>query len=142
MYSKILLLRFPKEVVNVPVAANLAKKFDLDFNIHRATIYPRKEGYMILELSGLRKNFQDAVSYIKSLGIKIETVKESIRRNEAKCCQCGACTAVCPSGSLSIVRPSMEISFNSDKCTACEWCVKACPMKAMEVRVDNVNVLE
>ena len=142
MYSRILLLRFPKEVVNVPVAATLAKKFDLDFNIHRAAIYPRKEGFMILELGGHRKNFQDALNYMKSLGIKIENVKESIRRNEAKCYQCGACTAVCTSGSLSIVRPSMKISFDSEKCTACEWCVNACPAKAMEVRVDNINILE
>jgi len=142
MYSKILLLRFPKEMVNVPVAATLVKKFNLDFNIHRATIYPRKEGFMILELGGHRKDFQDAVNYMKNLGIRIESVKESIRRNETKCYQCGACTAVCLSGALSIARPSMEVSFNSEKCTACEWCVNACPVKAMEVRVDNINILE
>ena len=64
MYSKTLSLRFPEKIVNEPVVANLIKKFDLTFNILKATIYPRKEGLMVLELSGHRKNFQKGVRYL------------------------------------------------------------------------------
>ena len=63
-------LRFPKTIVNEPIAVNLVKKFDLSFNILKATIYPREEGFMVLELSGHRKNFQRGVRYLKSLGVK------------------------------------------------------------------------
>jgi ferredoxin len=137
MYSKMLSLRFPKKIVNEPIAVNLVKKFDLSFNILKATIYPRKEGFMVLQLSGHRKNFQRGVRYLKGLGIKVESIGQDIKRDEEKCFQCGACTAVCPTGALYINRPKMEVIFNTDKCSACELCVSACPARAMEVRFNR-----
>ena len=50
MYSKMVSLRFPKSNVNEPIISNLAKRFDLTFNILKATIYPRKEGLVVMEL--------------------------------------------------------------------------------------------
>ena len=137
MHSKILSLRFPKKVVDQPIAVNLVKKFDLSFNILKATIYPRKEGFMVLELSGHRKNFQRGVRYLKSLGIMVESIGQDIRRDDEKCFQCGACTAVCPTGALYIKRPEMEVIFSSDKCSACELCVSACPARAMLVKFNK-----
>ena len=137
MHSKILSLRFPKKVVNEPIAVNLVKKFDLSFNILKATIYPRKEGFMVLELSGHKKNFQRGVRYLKGLGIKVESIGQDIKRDDDKCFQCGACTAVCPTGALNIKRPEMEVIFDRERCSACEICVVACPAQAMEVRFDK-----
>ena len=137
MYSKMLSLRFPKTIVNEPIAVNLVKKFDLSFNILKATIYPRKEGFMVLELSGHRKNFQRGIRYLKSIGVKVENIGQDIKRDEVKCFQCGACTAVCPTGALYIKRPEMEVVFDSDKCSACELCVSACMARAMEVKFDK-----
>ena len=137
MYSKMLSLRFPKKIVNEPIAVNLVKKFDLSFNILKATIYPRKEGLMVLELSGHKKNFQRGVRYLKSIGIKVESIGQDIKRDEEICFQCGACTAVCPTGALYIKRPEMEVIFDTDKCSACELCVSACPARAMEVKFDK-----
>jgi ferredoxin len=137
MYSKILSLRFPKKVVNDPVVVNLVKHFDLSFNILKATIYPRKEGLMVLELSGHRKNFQRGVRYLKDLGIRVESIGHDIRRDEEACFQCGACTAVCPTGALYIERPEMTVVFDSEKCSACELCVSACPARAMAVKFNK-----
>lgn len=137
MYSKMLSLRFPPSAVNEPISCNLVRKFDLTFNILKATIYPRREGLVVLELSGHRKNFQRGIRYLRSLGIKVENVGEDVKRDEAKCFQCGACTAVCPTGALSIKRPEMEVIFDKGKCSACELCVVACPAQAMEVRFDR-----
>ncbi|MFP3927536.1 MAG: NIL domain-containing protein [Desulfobacteraceae bacterium] len=132
-----LTLRFPENVVNQPIAVNLVREFDLSFNILKATIYPRKEGFMVMELSGHRKNFQKGVRYLKSLGIKVESIGNDIRRNEERCFHCGACTAVCVTGALHIKRPEMEVVFDTDKCSACELCVVACPAKAMEVKFNK-----
>jgi ferredoxin len=137
MYSKILSLRFPKRMVNEPIAVNLVKEFDLSFNILKATIYPRKEGLMVLELSGQRSKFQKGVRYLKSLGVKVESIGQDIKRDDDKCFQCGACTAVCPTGSLHIKRPEMEVIFDKEKCSACELCVSACIARAMEVKFDK-----
>jgi ferredoxin len=137
MYSKMISLRFPEKVVNEPVVVNLVKTFDLTFNILKATIYPRKEGLMVLELSGHKKNFQKGVRYLKGLGIKVENIGQDIRRDEEVCFQCGACTAVCPTGALHIERPSMAVIFDREKCSACELCVAACPARAMEVKFNR-----
>jgi ferredoxin len=141
MYAKILSLRFPKEIVNQPIAVNLVKEFDLSFNILKATIYPRKEGIAVLELRGHRKNFLKGVRYLKGLGIKVESIGQDIKRDEELCFQCGACTAVCPTGALHIKRPEMEVLFDSEKCSACELCVPTCPARAMSVKF-NKSLLE
>jgi len=137
MYSKMLSLRFSEKIVNEPVVVNLVKKFDLTFNILKATIYPRKEGLMVMELSGHRKNFQKGLRYLKSIGVKVESIGQDIRRDEDLCFHCGACTAVCPTGALSIQRPEMEVLFDRDKCSACELCVVACPARAMLVKFNR-----
>ena len=141
MYAKMLSLRFPKKIVNEPVVVSLVKKFDLSFNILKATIYPRKEGFMVMELSGHRKNFQKGVRYLKDLGVKVESIGQDIRRDDESCFQCGACTAVCPTGALYIRRPEMEVIFDRDKCSACELCVVACPARAMEVKFNKSLLL-
>jgi len=132
-----LVLRFPKKRVGEPIVVNLVKKFDLTFNILKATIYPRKEGLMVMELSGDRKNFQKGIKYLKSLGIQGETVAQEKKKDKNLCIHCGMCTAVCPTGALYIKRPDMEVVFDNKKCSACELCVIICPVKAMKVKFDK-----
>lgn len=140
MYSKVVSLRFPREIVNQAIVVNLVKHYDLSFNILKATIYPRKEGMVVMELSGNRKNYNAGVRYLKGLGVKVENIGQDIRRNEEKCYHCGICTAVCPTGALYIERPEMTVAFDRDRCSACEMCVISCPPKAMEVNFDRALI--
>ena len=72
MYSKILMLHFPGREVEKPVVCHLTKYYDLTFNILKATILPRKEGIMVLELSGSRKNLKNAVAYLEEQGVIVK----------------------------------------------------------------------
>jgi len=72
VYSKILILRFPATEVEKPIVCNLVKDYGLVFNILNAAVLPRKEGVMVLELSGTRKNFKDGVQYLKNQGVQVE----------------------------------------------------------------------
>ncbi len=134
MYKKILVLRFPAEIVDQPIVYRLVKDFDLSFNILKATILPGKEGLMIMELAGHPKNFNKGLSFLRELGVEVKTIGQEIRRNEERCIHCGFCTAVCPTGALHVNRESFEIEFDPDRCSGCELCVSTCIVRAMEVR--------
>jgi ferredoxin len=134
VHSRILILRFPVTEVQKPIVCNLARNHDLIFNILNAGILPRKEGYMVLELSGSRKNFREGVQYLKSQGVDVQNASNEVKRDETVCTRCGSCTAVCPTGALSIKRPEMDVIFDQEKCSVCELCVPACPPRAMRVR--------
>ena len=142
VYSKILILRFPKTVVQKPIVCNLTKDYDLVFNILNAAILPRKEGVMALELSGTRKNFKDGVKFLKAQGVHVKNASQEIKRDNDKCTDCGACTAVCPTGALAVERPEMKVIFDQEKCSVCELCVPACPPRAMEIRPSNQTFFE
>ncbi len=137
MYSKILILHFPPEVADKAVVCYLPKKFDLLFNILGARVSNRKDGYMVLEISGTRDSFKQGVKFLKSQGVRVSSAEQEIWRNTEKCTQCGACTAVCPSGALSIRRPEMEVVYDKDKCTVCELCILTCPSRAMGLYSKN-----
>jgi len=134
VYSKILILRFPKTEVRKPIVCYLVKDYDLIFNILNAAILPRKEGIMVLELSGTRKNFKEGIKFLKSQGVQVQNASQEVKRDTNKCTQCGACTAVCPTGALYIVRPEMAVEFDETKCSVCEICISACPSRAMAAR--------
>ena len=137
MYSKILVLRFPKTEVEKPIVCYLVKDYDLTFNILNAAVLPRKEGIMVLELSGTRKNFKEGVKYLKRQGVNVQNASQEVKRIKKKCTHCGACTAVCPTGALAVQRPEMLVDFNQKKCSVCELCLPACPSRAMEARPTN-----
>jgi len=132
--SKRIVLHFPRRLVGEPVVSNLVKRFDLDFNILKASVTPNEEGLMVLSISGDESACDAGLAYLTDAGLTVEPLSEDVVRNESRCTQCGACTSVCSTGALAVDRATMEVRFTSDKCIACQYCVKACPMKAMEVR--------
>ncbi len=142
MYARMLVLRFPREIVDKPIVTNLVRTYNLSFNILKAQIYPRKEGLMVMELRGNRKDYERGIQYLQDIGVIIESIAQGIRRDDERCYQCGACTAVCPTGALHIQRPEMEVLFDSERCSACELCVKTCPSRAMIVTLDRSLDLE
>ncbi|MBU0544686.1 MAG: 4Fe-4S binding protein [Proteobacteria bacterium] len=142
MYSKILVLRFPQTEAQKPIVCNLARHYDLIFNILNATVLPRKEGVMVMELSGARKNFNDGIQYLKDQGVVVQNASQEVKRDHDKCTHCGACTAVCPTGALSIQRPEMIVNFDQSRCSICELCVPACPPRAMKIRPINNSFFE
>ncbi len=139
MYTRIYILRFPKDIVDQPIISRLVKQFDIEFNILKATILPQHEGLMILELRGQKENIKKGLTYLKGLDVTAESIATSIHRDDEKCFQCGACTGICPTGALSLQRPEMAVIFDAEKCSGCGLCVAVCPVKAMEVSLNKTS---
>ena len=78
MYSKILILRFPKAEVHKPIVCHLTKDYGLTFNILNAAILPRKEGVAVLEVSGTKKNFKEGIKFLKAQGVVVQNASQEI----------------------------------------------------------------
>lgn len=137
MNTKIYVLKFPKEVIDQPIMSNLVRKYDLDFNILKATILLQQEGVMVLEFLGHKANVKKGIAYLNEMGVTVKSLAGNIRRDDEKCYQCGACTGICPTGALSLHRPDMAVLFDEGKCTACGLCVSVCPARAMAVSLNG-----
>ncbi len=134
MISKKIVLKFPKESSNKPIVHNVSKKYDLTFNIMYARIFPRKEGFLVLEISGNDNNFQKGMEYIRSNGVDVQFIEENIFRDETLCYHCGFCIAACPTNAFVIDnRATMKVELHKERCIACGLCVKACPTKAVKL---------
>ena len=136
-YRKIVYLTFPPEVSSRPVVCNLARLFDLSFNILKAEISPRHQGAMTLEISGMEEDFAKGVHYLKESGVRITPVAQRIFRDEDSCVHCGLCTAICPTDALYVRKVTRKVDFLVDKCSACGMCTRICPVRAMRVDLDD-----
>jgi len=128
--TKKVIIRYSADNVDQPIACHLAKKYDLDFNILKARIFPRREGVMVLELSGTKENFDAGVRFMKEKGLRVEPLSKSVTQNTEKC---GACIAFCPTEALHMDPATSKIIFDPERCNGCEFCVTACPARAMSI---------
>ena len=133
MVSRRIVLRFPPRLVDQPIVCNLTRRYDLVFNILRASVTPNEEGLLVLEIRGEEESCRGGVAYLENVGVRVQPLSQDIVRNESRCTHCGACVGVCPSGALSLDVDTMKVLFDNEKCIACEFCVRACPPRAMEV---------
>jgi ferredoxin len=137
VYSKILKLRFPATEVQKPVVCNLARELRSDVQHPQCRHPSPQRGFHGAGNFRQQKKLQRGRQYLKRQGVDVQNASREIKRNENKCTHCGSCTAVCPTGALSVKRPEMAVEFDQQKCSVCELCVTACPPRAMEVRPTN-----
>jgi ferredoxin len=133
--SKRVVLHFPRSLVDQPIISRLVKDYALEFNILKASVTPKEEGLLLLELSGEREDYEKGIRYLAELGVGIQPLSQDVSRNEERCTHCGACVVICPTGALALDPSTRRVNFDDAKCIACELCVLACPPRAMEVRL-------
>ncbi len=125
-------MHFPQTLIDEPIISQLVRKYDLEFNILRASITPKQEGLMIIVLEGGEDQLATALSEAREKGVRIEPLEKEVTRNDELCTECGACVTICPTHALFIDPETRHVIFDADKCIACELCVPVCPPRAME----------
>jgi L-aspartate semialdehyde sulfurtransferase ferredoxin len=74
MDTQRLWLMYPTRLVTRPVICELAKKFDVTFNIRQASVND-EIGLVSIELQGERDVVKSAISWMEEQGIKVEPVE-------------------------------------------------------------------
>ena len=133
--SRKIVLHFPPRLVDQPILYRLVKDYDLQFNILKASVTPNEEGILVLELSGKKKSYDDAIRFLAEAGVEVQALVKDVSRKEDTCTHCGACVAMCPVGALVVNPATRRVDFLDTKCIACALCIKPCPVRAMEVRL-------
>jgi ferredoxin len=132
--SRRVVLHFPRILVDQPIVYRLVNDYNLEFNILKASVTPKEEGLLVLELSGEQRDYEQGMQYLAGIGVGIQNLSQNVIRNEARCTHCGACITICPTGAFTLELPSRRVNFQAEKCIACGLCIKPCPPRAMEVR--------
>ncbi|MBN2238650.1 MAG: 4Fe-4S dicluster domain-containing protein [Dehalococcoidales bacterium] len=131
--AKRIVLHFPKRLVNRPLVSRLAKDYNLDFNILKASVTQESEGVLVLEVTGKKEDFEKGIAYLNSTGVSIQPLSQDVVRNEERCTHCGACITVCPAEAFELEKSTHKVLFHDKKCIACGLCIKTCPPRAMEL---------
>lgn len=135
MTSKRFVLTFPPEASGEPVTYNLIKKFDIMVNIVRADVSPGKIGHLVMEMTAPVKTLKEGMEYIRQHNVECEPIDKKIRYRMEECIHCGACSAVCFAGALTMDRHTAELRFDPEQCVVCELCLKSCPLKLFSIDI-------
>ena len=135
MTSKRFVLTFPPESSGEPITYNLIKKFDIMVNIVKADVSPGKIGHLVMEMTAPVKILKEGMEYIRLQNVECEPIDRKIRYREDMCIHCGACSAVCFAGALTMGKQSAELSFDPEKCVVCELCLRSCPLKLFSIDI-------
>lgn len=122
-------LKFPPESSKIPLTYHLIKDYNFMVNILRAMITGEQEGRLLMEVEAEPDDLEKGLAFLEAHDVTIIPLDQQIRVDKTRCIHCGACTAVCLSGALSLDRERWELVFDSEKCVMCGLCVTACPLR-------------
>lgn len=120
---------FPADSSNKPYINEMVRAYNISFSILSADIVPGKRGRTLLQLWGEEDEINKAIGFMKGEGVGVRIFTDEIIHDRGRCVDCGACTAVCPSGALYMMDDTLN--FDAEKCVACEHCIGACPTRAI-----------
>lgn len=136
MKSRRFVLTFSPEATGEPITYNLIKRFDIMVNIVKADVSPGKIGHLVMELTAPSKVLKEGMEYIRQQDVECEPIDKKIHYSQDLCIHCGACSAVCFAGALTMGRKTAELSFDPEKCVVCELCLKACPLRLFSIDIE------
>ena len=118
MKSRRFVLTFPPEATGEPITYNLIRKFDIMVNIVKADVSPGKIGHLVMEMTAPSKVLKEGMEYMKQQNVDCVPIDRTITYEKDLCVHCGACSAVCFAGALTMDHKSAELVFEPEKCVA------------------------
>jgi ferredoxin len=130
MVGRKFLLIFPPTVANQPITQRLWRDFDITVNILKADI-DESGGRLLIELAGDKGEISKATEYLASNKVRVEELKNYVRRDPKRCTDCGMCVSICPVKAYVLDQSDFHVIFHLERCVACGTCLDACPPGAL-----------
>ena len=70
-------LTYPKKLVKEPLIYQMARKFDLVFNVRSASV-SEEIGIIALELDGSTEEIESAVAWFREQGVTVEPIEKNV----------------------------------------------------------------
>ena len=70
-------LTYPKKLVKEPLIYQMARKFDLVFNVRSASV-SEEIGIIALELDGRAEEIEAAVEWFRAQGVTVEPIEKNV----------------------------------------------------------------
>lgn len=123
-----LMLRVAPGIVRKPLIASVILETGALINIERASI-DAVSGEIVLDVSDDKcRQVKDA---FERRGVDVVLLEIPVMRNEEECVHCGACIAICPTGTFRF--DDWKVVTDAGKCIQCGACVTACPHRALQL---------
>ena len=130
MAGRKFLLTFPPSVADQPITHRLWREFDITVNILKADI-DESGGRLVVELAGEPDEISKATGYLTANNVRVEELKNYVRRDIERCTDCGMCVSICPVKAYVMDPSDHRVIFHIEKCVACGACLDACPPGAL-----------
>ena len=85
MMTKKILLLFPQESAGQPMAMELIKTYNLDFNILKAFIDDNIKGTLLLEIKGQEADIEAGIVFLREHQIGVKDIQSVVEVDENKC---------------------------------------------------------
>jgi len=132
-------MKFTAENVTKPITYHLIKDYNLLINILNADVSLNKTGKLIADIEGRDEDIKSGLEFLGRHNVEYKILQDIIVLQEDSCVHCGACTAVCPTGALSMNTEDWSLTFDQEKCMVCRLCIKACPLRVLRVSDNGVE---
>ncbi len=124
-------ITYSQKTVQKPLIWEMSKKYDICFNIYRASVDDALYGHLVLEIEGDSRSVHAAVEFLEKEGVKVDYIQSDILLDSSKCNHCGLCTEVCYTKALK-KDDWQQVSLDMSRCIRCLKCIDVCPQKAIE----------
>jgi len=123
-----IVLKFPQEIMQDPLLADVVLETGVRINIDRALV-DASVGEIVIDVPDER--VEEVAEAFRRRGTEVHEMDTPIVLDEAECVQCGACVSVCPVGVFTY-KEDRTISIDLTRCVLCKTCMTMCPHGALK----------
>ncbi|MGA7076146.1 MAG: 4Fe-4S binding protein [Halobacteriota archaeon] len=123
-----IILKFPQEVMQDPLLADVVLETGVRINIDRALV-DASIGEIVIDVPDER--VEEVAAAFRKRGTEVREMDTPVLFDETECVQCGACVSVCPVEVFKY-NEDRSISIDLTRCVLCKTCMAMCPHGALK----------